>query len=335
MVRFIFIFLTIYAMAFADLKEEFVAHISFSGLGSMKYSAISYYKGEWKKDHSVTKFKSKGFLGKIAAKLLSNDGKETIYDLKKKVIYDLDLADETYTERDISKFEAPFTESDKQEVEIEQGEESEEDKSYKVLREVFKVIDKNEDKKINNFDTHHYIIYYVSEVQDLETKKIRTDSMFIDLYNSNDIDLFKKVSEEKKKFYVPYYKLLGLEYKKQDYYDQIFGKSWFGYLNSINKGEKTESVKYDNEIEELKKIKGYPILINGAFFHKGDDKSQSEDKGFSGGFSGLVKKISKEKNKKGQNGYKKLFSYKYELINISFDNIDDKEFEIPNNFDKM
>ncbi len=327
----------------ADLTETKKIQVSFEKFGTYSSQTTENYHHLTKRVANNSNLVGKGFFGKLLAGFFPKGNNADIFDLNTKLIHNLDLDNSTYTTSPIQQY---F--SDDEEEEIDEGENEEEEideteREYRVIREEFRVIDTKEKVDMNQFKTHRYNIIYLVEQEHIETKEIRTDSLFVDVYTTRDKAIFEKANQEKKEFNLAMMEAIGLEVDEQAYED-LLGLSWINMLSSLDNESSDNELEID--MDELKKIKGHPVLTDGSYYSRKmvpvEKKKKKKKSKF--GLSSLTKmqeNITKAAtdsivNKKtDESVYKKQLNWKSETISIDFNKVNSDQFTVPDDFSKM
>lgn len=131
----------------------------------------------------------------------------------------------------------------------------------------------------------------------------------------------------------------------------MLGLNWMKILQSADMSGQADDDGQKFDFDEMKKIEGYPVIIDGHMFSKTFDPNKpqaeaSDDDGDSGGiptsvgglagrFSSKLKKKAKEKIEKKEpspDEYRQVLAYYSETESISFDEISDDRLTVPEGF---
>lgn len=318
---------------FGKLTETKKTNVDLPKFGVYESMTTEKFDGLMKRVESDSELDGRGLLGKLLSNFFPKGNNATIYDLNEKFIYTLNLDKETYVKSPIEKyFNEDFLEEDEESESEEFMEETEEEPTYKIIRQEFEITDTKEFVKINQFNAHKYIIHYLLEKMEIETKKIYTDSLYVDLFTSNEKELFERSTKEKEEFNLAMMAAIGLELDKEDY-QSILGIQWIKKLEAMDSESQTS--EFDFDYKEFEKMKGYPVLIDGSYYVKKVEPKPVKKKGF-GGLSGLKKNLMKKAGnaitKKDESTYKKVIAYRTETISIEFNKATDADFVVPSGF---
>lgn len=320
---------------FGKLTETKKTIVDLPKFGIYNSTTTEKFDGLLKRVESNSDLEGKGIWGKLLSNFFPKGNNATIYDLNEKFIYAMNLDKETYVKSPIEKyFEEDFLEEDEESEAEESQEDIEEEPTFKIIRQEFKIIDTKEFIEFNQFNAHKYIIHYLLEKIEIETKKVYTDSLYVELFTSNENKLFERSANEKEEFNLAMLEAIGLELDKEDY-QSILGIQWIKKLEAMDSESQTS--EFDIDYKEFEKMEGHPVLIDGSYYVKKVEPKpvEKKKKGF-GGLSGLKKNLMKKAEnavtKKDKAVYKKIIAYKTETISIDFDQATDADFVVPSNF---
>jgi hypothetical protein len=334
--------------------ERFFKTSGFGGMGASESSQVTQISGIKKREKDAMKMT--GSFGKLVTKMAGEMESDSITDINKDAIWALDHKKKTYTEQKISaakeamakaKEESQPTQKPAAKEEPAQKEEP----KVKVIRNEFSVKATGEKKNINGFECTQYVLTWLVETEDLETKGRAKNIMTTELWNTSETKEIKQLQSEENAFNLAYLKKLGLEMSAQEI--QQFGLAMMGGM--LGGDEKTMEKNAKALKEKLSQIKGYNIATSVKWEHESDqmkkqqaeeakveeEEEESEDtdvsSGLGGIMSGLAKKAMKDKMKekeKAKEAEKKgkenvVFDSYLEIKKISTGSIPQTEFEIP------
>lgn len=343
------VFLTLFIPIFAygDITVE-----RFIKIGGMSEShEVTKISGIKKRGQSTTKMT--GSLGKLVTKMTGEIKSDSITDIGKDAVWSLDHKNKTYTEQKISAGEGMIAKAEDESRDIEEPEKKEEPR-VKVIRNEISVKATSEKKNINGYDCTKYILTWLVETENLETKERAKNIMTTELWNAPETNEIKQLQKEENAFYQAYLKKMGLEMSAKEM--QKFGLSMMAGM--LGDDEKTTEKNMRELQTELSKIKGYSIATSVRWEHLSDTtqkqeaekakigKEEEESKGIDvsegiGGFmSGLAKKALKEKMKEKQKEKEAekekkgnvVFDSYTEIKKITITTIPSTEFEIPTGY---
>lgn len=350
------IFLTLFIpiSAYGDIiVERFTKTGGFGGVGASESYMVTKISGIKKREQITTKMT--GSLGKLFTKMAGEVKSDVITDIGRDAIWSLDHKEKTYTEQKIFAIGKMFTGAEEESQAPEEAGEKEEPE-VRVIRNEISVKAAGEKKNINGYDCTKYILTWLVETEDLETKERATNIMTTELWNTPETNEIKQLQKEENAFNQAHLKKMGFEMSAKE-------MEKFGLLMMAGMlgGDKKTMDKNIRELQnELSKIKGYSISTSVRWEHLSDttqkqeaeeakiekEEEESEDidvsEGIGGFMSGLAKKTlkgeMKEKQKEKEAEREKkgnvVFDSYTEIKKITVTNIPSTEFEIPTGYKK-
>ncbi len=328
-------------LALGGVIRESKTKVKFKGFGEFNTHETSWLQDLKQHKESQNDFKAQGMMGRMISKVLFKEKRKgEIVDLQAMKIFELLHEKKQYKVRPIEKInienEEIQGEMETEEPETE-PENQERESNIKITRQVFKVVPTGKNKTINNFPAEEYHIFWVIEWMDTETGDKGKDSLFTDVWTTQAGDQFNAAAREEQNFQMKYLEAIGLgtDFETQN----ILGLNWIQMFRAMSQSREDLSNVSDSKlVEEMKKIKGVPVLIDGQYFAQRPGQKQGmkqkEDSGVDitnpgGMFGGFLKKKLKEKVKKKPSKHEPDFSYHTELINLQVKNLEEKHFMVP------
>lgn len=318
--------------------ERFNKSGGIQGIGASESAVVEKISGL--KKHETTSMKMTGSVGGFLGKITGDMGSDVVTDIDKDVVRTLDHKKKTYTER-------PITLPKEKEEPPGQTEKAKEEKSkVRVVRNEISVKDTGEKKAINGFDCKRYVVTWLIETENVETKERTKTIMTNDLWNTAETKEIRALQKEELDFAQAYVKRLGLSVSPED--ARKFGMTAVAGL--FGQDEQAVRKKLKELQEEMAKIKGYPIvtalrweveLPEGARQAGGEKaKEKPESVDLSGGIGGLLgglakmtaKKKTAESAKEGERNAKVLFDFYSEVRKIDVSPIPSSDFEAPSGY---
>ncbi len=329
-------------LLFADVTEVTKIKVDIAKLGSYASETTSRYTSRIKADDADSKFESSGLMGKLAGSFFANGRLGSIVNLDEKNVYSIVYKEKKYSVQPIQKISMPELEGNTDESDDDEGEAA--PSQVKVLRQEFKVIDTGNEQMLNAFKVHEYHIHYLYEVENINTRVIRTDSMKVIVMTTAQENLFEQANRTKAAFQKEYMAAMGLDYQDMDY-ESMMGMNWLKIMQSLDPksqvdGNQAPTLNFD----ELKKIKGYPVLTDGQMCNRVIDPNQTQaqsssgDEGIPTSFGGLFNKAKKKmddsKEKKDPSAYQGSLSWRMETVSVLLDGISADKLAVPAGFKK-
>jgi len=313
--------------------ESTIKSSGFKGMGALEGAATKRYQGGKMWDSSSSKF-----TGAILSRIAGGSESATVTRVDKGVYWVLDPKNKTYTERPIEAFKKDETGKERQE---------QEKAKVRVTKSEFSVKKTGASETINGFPCEEYLVTWLLEMEDIETKAKSRSTMNNNLWTTPETATIRKVQAEEKAFHKAYAQKLGLQISPEE--AKQLGIETFAAMSGASKQEIEKG--FAKVREEMAKIKGYPIRTVVNWSVEGEKPAGAEKEGSSssesssqtptsvGGFlSGLSKTITQKvmKDQSSGSGQKEggSFSSTYEVKAISADSVPADVFEIPSGFSK-
>ena len=326
---------------FGGVIKSTKSTVSFEGFGKLTTKTNVKIEGLVKREDSKNSFKGKGLMGSMMSKLFFKSGHEgTILDLNNMQQIKLNHADKEYSiqpveKPDWGKFED--SEMEDQEQETEQRDES----KIRIIRTEFKVSNTDKTKEINDFNCGHYTVKFVTVWENTETGDQGTDSLFTNVWTTQETEDIKKAQKEEYEFAKKYMAKIGMEGVLGQ--DDIMGTRWLGMLGAMNKGrDRGADFSESKFVKEMQKMEGYAILIDGKYFAirpKAEQEEEPEEKtditDVKGMFGGLMSKALKKDKEKESKGPKAAFSYRTEVVKLKTGKVEPEDLKAPKNYTKV
>ncbi len=337
--RFILLFVFILlGQSLAGVIHESKTIVKFKGFGEYSTHETVYIQGLKQHKESSNNFEAQGMMGKMISGLLFRDkNKGEITDLETMKIFDLLHDKKQYRVRPIEKMEFDEEYSVSEGTETEQGETEESQSSIKITRQVFKVEPTGKQKTINNFPCKEYNVFWVTEWVNTETGEKGKDSLFTDVWTTESTGTIESALKEERQFQKTYLKKVGLDMDVQT--EAILGLNWIQMFQAMSQGNQQQANFSESKwVKEMKKIKGFPVIIDGKYYatRPGGKKEMKEKKstGFdfknpTGMFGNMLKKKLKEKSKPKTSAHEPDFAFHTELLKLESKGLSKDRFKVP------
>jgi hypothetical protein len=260
----------------------------------------------------------------------------TITRLDKGLIWTLDPKKKTYREEPITSF--------RKEEARKQADEAREKPAVRVTKSEFSVKKTGASETINGFPCEEYLITWVLEFEDLETKARTRNTMTTNQWTTPETPSIRKLQAEEMAFTKAYLKKIGLELSGQEM--KQFGLDMFSTMSGASKAEMEKQFKSFKK--EMAKLKGYPIRTVVSWAVEGDQTPEKDSRQAQesrpainpfGGLGGLLSSVTgaaadsaKDKVASGANA--PFFSSSIEVKSIRTDAVPGDAFEVPAGFTK-
>ena len=319
----------------AGVIKKDKSDINFAKFGTFKTEETVRISGMKKAVEADSNFKGKGIVGKLAGKFALSSGKsETIIDLNTMTIYEINPKKKEYKVTPIEKLsyetgEGNQAQSSKNESRSEEG-------NIKITKNEFKVEETGESKTINNFPAKKYIVTWLTEWENTSTGEKGTTRLVTDVWTTPFTDDIKQCQEEEISFSHEHMKAMGIDLDQMQ--ADILGTNWLSIFTQMGGEGAMAEQKADSFAQEMKKIQGYPVVIDGKFYSsseggEAEEKEEESGGGIRGRLGGLAKKaLGKKSDKPDEN--QPSFSYYTEVIELHPANLEESAFQVPANYKK-
>jgi hypothetical protein len=302
--------------------ETVVKSGGFKGMGAHEGTTVTRIQGLKMAESTSTKF-----TGAILSLLPGGGEKTTIQRVDKGVVWELDTKEKSYTETAIVPFQT-----------AESGVREGEKPRMRVTKSEFKVKKTGAAETIHGFPCEEYLVSWLVEMEDLETKSKMENNMATRLWTTPETAAIRKLQAEQDAFWKAYMKKVGLNFSPGEM--KLFGMEALSASGASQKEMEREFAKFRSE---MAKIKGYPIRTIVDWKTSGEASPQAEKPAAEGQgpaaalgslFGGLKGAISQKmgggESKPAAEGT--LFSTTTEVKAIHADSISPTVFEIPSGY---
>jgi len=311
--------------------ENFFKTGGIKGMGAAEGMMTHRIQGEKKWESNNLKF-----TGAFLSKLAGETDTITITRVDKGVTWTLDPKKKTYTETPIKPMKMPAAERP-------QREEKPEKPTARITKSEFSVKKTGAAETINGFPCEEYLVSWLLEIEDLETKAQSRSTMNTNLWTTPETAAIQKVQAEELRFNRALAKLLGSELSSEE-----ARQMGMAAMAAMSKASQEEIQKGLARVKnEMTKIKGYPIrtVIHWNFEGNGqegtarqDSASREKPTDLSGGLGGLVSgllgKAAQKKAEEKMAGDKgaPFFSSTLEVKSLFAEGVPAQTFEVPEGY---
>ena len=311
----------------ADVSvERYIKSGGFGGMGAFEGTTTEHIQGVKKSESSATKF-----TGSVLSRLAGGGEQIIITRIDKGVVWTLDPKKQTYAEAPIEPFRQGYPA---------EKEQAQEDKPrVRVTKAEFSIKKIGASETINGFPCKEYLLIWVIEMEDLETKAKMKNTMLTNLWTTPETAAMRKLQAEEAAFAESYMKKIGFHLSQSEM--KQFGiEAFMATRGASAKDMEKEFARFK---AEMTKLEGFPIrtVVNWQAQEQADpavtqaEKSESmETPNLSGGLGGLIGGITGALAKKAIGKRKpgtqdSFFSSTTEIKSISNDAIAQSTFDIP------
>jgi hypothetical protein len=327
------------------MVERFNKSGGIQGIGASESAVVEKISGL--KKHETSSFKMTGSMGGFLGKIAGDMGSDVITDIDKDVVRTLDHKKKVYTERPITLPKEKEEPSGRPEKGKETKKETKKEKpKVRIVRNEITVKATGERKTINGFDCTRYIVTWLIETENIETKERSKTTMTNDLWNTSETNEIRTLQKEELEFAKAYMKKLGISVSPEE--AKKFGMT--AVAGQFGDDEPAVRKKLKELQDKMEKIKGFPIVtalkweveVPEASRQAGREKAEKESEGtdLSGGVGGLLGGLAKKAAKKkaaesmedGQKGGNVLFDFYSEVKRIDVSSIPSSDFTVPSGY---
>jgi hypothetical protein len=331
-ISFIFVFFA-GAQAWGDASvETFFKTGGFKGMGAAEGLTAYRYQGEKKWESGNLKF-----TGAILSRLAGSSETVTITRVDKGVYWNLDTKNRTYTETPIKPLKLEAEDKPRRE-------EKPEKPTTRISKSEFSVKKTGATETINGFPCEEYLVIWLLEMEDLETKAVSRSTMQTHLWTTPETAVIRRVQSEEQRFNQALAKKLASDISLEEA-RQMGLAAVMSMSRTSQEDIKKGLVQVKNE---MAKIKGYPIRTVISWNVEGDPREGGARKeaareeptdissGVGGLISGLLGKAVQKKVEEKAAGDKgaPFFSSTTEVKSLNADAVPAGNFELPAGFVK-
>lgn len=333
------------ACAWADVtKESFTRSSGFNGNGAYEGTTVTRIQGHKQSETSNIKF-----TGAFLSKMTGAGESTSITRVDKGVVWMLDPKRKSYTEHPLAGFD-PGDEGEDYDDDMTSGDEEEAPRAN-VTRNEFSVRKTGASKIINGFACEEYLMTWLMELQDRETREKTLNTMETRLWTTPETAAIKKLTAEENAFSKALLKKMGMPFSPDEM--NRFGIGAFALMGGAPESELMKG--FTSFKKEMGKVKGYPIRTEVSWKVRNDQSraaaggarpSPGEMGGISiptapedvlSGLGSFVSKTAKQKLAGGSapKADAPFFSSTTEIRSISTDALPAATFEVPAGFRKL
>lgn len=319
------------APAFSGVVKKSRSEVTFKGFGKLTMTQSSRLMPDKQWVDSQNDFKGKGFLGGLAGKTVLRSGSfGEITDLLGLTVTRLDPKKKEYTVVPIKKFEQEKAEEGAAGEKTDKPAESD----IRIIKSEFRVDDTGEALDVNGFPTKKYVVAWTVDWENVRTGEKGTNKLETDVRTTPLTDAIVKAQEEEAKYFRGYMKAVGLDLEKLQ--QDVLGTNWMTLLDSMNaaKGRPGASLDATQAGAEMKKIDGYPVVIDGKYTVISDKPKGDAAEERSGGLlGGLAKKVLKKKPAE-EGPAEPSLAYRVEILELAPADLGEADFQVPPDYRK-
>jgi hypothetical protein len=315
-----------FSLAWSDTTIETTHKTSgFRGIAASKGTTIQRYQG-----YKLWESTTTGFAGTILSKITGKEETITITRVDKGVYWTLDPEEMTYEAAPIVPLKDMIGEKPS-------SKKAEGKSKVQVRKSQFIVKETGASETINGFLCREYLITWLLEMEDVETKQRSQSTMTTNLWSTPETATVRSAQADVMKFQRAFARKLGVNVTPDE--ARLMGMEVFAAMSGISQAELGKGLSRVKK--EMSKIKGYPIRteVTWNLEPAGDTSVQESPRASTstqdtpggsclfGGLAGLT-------GQQGPGSGAPLFSSEFEVKSIEVKPVPTKTFEIPAGYTK-
>jgi len=310
-----------FSFAWSDTIIEMTHKTSgFRGIAASKGTTIQRYQA-----YKLWESTTTGFAGAILSKITGKEETITITRVDKGVYWTLDPEEMTYRA-------APIVPLKDMTAKKPSDKKAEGKSKVQVRKSQFTVKELGASETINGFPCKEYLITWLLEMEDIETKQRSLSTMTTNLWTTPETATVRNAQADVVKFQRAFSRRLGVDVTPDE--SRLMGMEVFAAMSGMSEAELSKGLSRVKK--EMSKIKGYPIRTEvtwnlepagDASVKEGSNTptSTQETAGRSCLFGGLAGLTGQQE----PGGGAPLFSSEFEVKSIEVKPVPAKTFEIP------
>ena len=310
-----------FSLAWSDTTIKTTHKTSgFRGIAASKGTTIQRYQA-----YKLWESTTTGFAGAILSKITGKEETITITRVDKGVYWTLDPEEMTYRA-------APIVPLKDMTAKKPSDKKAEGKSKVQVRKSQFTVKELGASETINGFPCKEYLITWLLEMEDIETKQRSLSTMTTNLWTTPETATVRNAQADVVKFQRAFSRRLGVDVTPDE--SRLMGMELFAAMSGMSEAELSKGLSRVKK--EMSKIKGYPIRTEvtwnlepagDASVKEGSNTptSTQETAGRSCLFGGLAGLTGQQE----PGGGAPLFSSEFEVKSIEVKPVPAKTFEIP------
>ncbi len=336
--------------ALADVTKSVSNEVEFPGTGKFIVERVQKITPEKRLEIKRQQFEGQGLLG-MAAKLFLKSGHfSEIIDLDEMTITEINHTDKTYRIRPIQPLTTDTRVSAEESGAAPTGDDewssepSSQSSDVQIIRNDFWIEHTNQRESIRGYPCEKYLAFWVLEWKNTRTEETGKDSLRTEIWATENRSDFEQADQMEQEFQAAYLKALGIEMSR--FQEEVLGLNWLRIFQQLKSQEREIHTPENGMFQEFKKIKGYPVRIQGAFYVTTTKEKQSgsaseepseaidlsQPKSL---FGGLTKKalkgrwMKKKASSERSSGPRPAFRYRTEIQQVTIQPLAPETFTVP------
>jgi hypothetical protein len=320
-------------ISFGGVVKTTKSEITFKKFGTFTSEQTEKVTAEKRLADIDGNFKGQGLLGGIFKMFFPTGKTGDLVDLSAKTITTIDHKRKEYTVTPIEKFVADRDAAMKSQQQSQPQDRAETRESdIRIVKSEFKVEDTGETKTINEFPCKKYLARWTVDWENTKTGDKGQDRLETITWTTPS-DALSAAFAEEMAFGSAYLKAMGLDMGKLQ--SDVLGTQWIALLAGLDPagGGAKMNANSAQIAQEMGKIKGYPIVIDGKYYPQPRVQAQAESQPTGGGGllggalkigGGLLKKKPNPEEEKAP-----VLAFYTEVKSISVTSVDPAELQVP------
>jgi hypothetical protein len=323
------------SLSFGGVVRATKSEITFKKFGTFSVDMTEKLSPDKRISNQNGNFKGKGLLGGLIKAFFPTGQIGELTDLPAGTITQIDHKRKEYTTNSIEKWVADRDAALKSQKEN-QPQTTESD--IKIVKSEFKVEETSESQVVNNFPCKKYIARWIVDWENVKTGNKGTDRLETVIWTTPTNDALKSAQAEEMAFSTAYLKAMGLD--MDQFQRDALGMQWIMILGSLDPtgGGMKLDPKAAGVDREMKKIGGYPIVVDGKYYPMpkitaAEQKEEPADVGIGGALGKIGAGLLKKKpNPEEENA--PVLAFYTEVKSIQVAALDPTEFQVPAGYKK-
>jgi len=314
---------------FAGVVKKTKTNVTFGRFGTFSALLTDKIAVDKKRTESEIAFKGKG-LGGLVMKAFFKQGEiGEIIDLSAQTICDIDHKKKSYVLRPLGGMETAGEEGVSP-YRQEEGEMGAAESPIRIIRSELTVDKTGETKTINNFPCEKFAVSWITEWENTETGQKGTDRLLTEVWTTPSTDEINISQQEELNFSKKLMSSMGFDHSELQ--QDILGTTWMTMFGQMDQQSSSPTNTFAEFSEEMEKIEGYPVVIDGKYYSKkegGEEAAgkEEEDKNVRKMLGNLAKKALSRKSKASAD--EPAFAYYTELLAFTPESVNADEFQPP------
>ncbi len=339
------------AMSFTHAQEgqkvfrKNKTEVSFKGLGKMTVDNAEMVTATMKRTVSDTKFKGEGFMKNLLSNMVMKSGStDQIIDISSKMTTSIDHDKKQYREFPIMSFASSGSDATPEgaaEGTTDMSDEPERESDIRIIRQVFTVNETGRDGKKNKFQCKEYLVLWVMEWESISSGERGKDSVRTTIWSTEQTEKLGAAKKIDQQFTNGYLEAVGVNTNALA--DDALGLKWAEMFAQATKGKATYSKPDGDAMQELSKIKGMPVIVEGGYWPQrpksmSGETAQEDDGADVSNPSKMLGRFAKKRlfgGKKKDKENEATITWKNEVKEVKVEKTKSHDFKTPDGYTKV